>query len=727
MYCIVLIVLFNMIYSVRKILRLRSHCIVFGRFNHVKSSESGDITEKKDHVSYKNNKFQDLLQQYRDKITFSSYLEHEKLELGHFKYYIKTIAKAKREKKKDLEEKSLPPLPLSLKYYVDKERLLNNEPTVVEEPTKVFKLPYANTTEVEINHDDIEISKQTSIKTESEEEFDRSSINKWMTNYEHFDDTRLSNNIEEEASDDEGDDNAWCKNYGTPDPTVPISQVPCGGCGALLHCNEPAIPGYLPSELFKERKFDELKTLECQRCHFLKEYNIALDVTVQPEEYEKLLQSIRNVKSLVLLMVDLLDFPCSIWPGIVDIIGTDRPLFIVANKVDLLPGDSIGYLKRIKQCLVSEIRKTRLKEANIKHVALISAKTGYGVEDLISAMFKLWLYKGDVFLVGCTNVGKSSLFNALLQSDYCKVHATDIVKRATVSRWPGTTLNLLKFPINRPSGWKIKERSKRLQSDAKLLRTEELIRKEQLSGKKATEAPSLIGHIGRTFTDYKIFNDNIAEKCQPLTVLDEKHELFKKSKWLYDTPGVIHPDQVLSILSTEELLLTIPKNLIKPQSYYLWPGSTILIAGLARVDLIESPKPCRFTIFCSENLPITVLKTDVVDEIYDKFIGSELFAVPSGGLERLENWPGITRYSKEFKFNGEGPKACCGDIVLSSIGWVSVTAKKDTTCTVGAWTPEARGIHRRYPSLLPNSINLKGKRIRDTPAYMVGKGFAGEQ
>lgn len=280
-----------MIYSVKKILRLRSQCSVFGRFKRVKSSQSGDIFKKKDQNSYENNKFQDLLQQYKDKITFSSYLEHEKLELGHFKYYIKTIAKAKREKDKELEQKSLPPLPLSLKYYVEKERLLNNEPTVVAETRKVFKLPFANTPQVEINQDDIEISKQTSVKTESDE-FDRSSINKWMTNYEHFDDTHLFNNIEE-ASDDEVDDNTWCKNYGTPDPTVPISQVPCGGCGALLHCNEPAIPGYLPSELFKEREFEELKTLECQRCHFLKEYNIALDVTVQPEEYEKLLQSIR--------------------------------------------------------------------------------------------------------------------------------------------------------------------------------------------------------------------------------------------------------------------------------------------------------------------------------------------------------------------------------------------------------------------------------------------------
>lgn len=54
---------------------------------------------------------------------------------------------------------------------------------------------------------------------------------------------------------------------------------------------------------------------------------------------------------------------------------------------------------------------------------------------------------GDVYLVGCTNVGKSSLFNALLQSDYCKTKAVDLMQRATTAPWPGTTLNLLKVEL----------------------------------------------------------------------------------------------------------------------------------------------------------------------------------------------------------------------------------------------------------------------------------------
>ncbi|CAG9575333.1 unnamed protein product [Danaus chrysippus] len=700
-----------MIYAVRNSLRLLNRYSLTYT-NVVIRTSSSEIPIKQTPVENKD--FKILLQKHKDKIVFSSYLEHEKLELGYFKYHMKTIKRAKQTQEKALQEKSLPPLPVALRYYVDKDRLLNNEkepePVVSD---KTFQLPFGDTTPIEINEQDkFQRSQENELK---------SNIDQWMTNYEYFDDNHLTS-----AENDDETNKDWSKYYGTPDPSASISQVRCGGCGALLHCNDPAIPGYLPSELFTGRKAEELKTMECQRCHFLKEYNIALDVSVQAEEYEKLLQSIRYVKSLLLVMVDLLDFPCSLWPGIVDIIGTERPVIIVANKVDLLPGDSVGYLKRVKECLMTEIKKTKLGEANIKYVALISAKTGYGVEDLISAMFKTWLYKGDVFLVGSTNVGKSSLFNALLQSDYCKVHAVDIVKRATVSRWPGTTLNLLKFPINRPSGWKIRERSHRLLTERKLMKVEKEIRKGQVLGRDVTEAPSLIGHIGRTFTQYQVSSDNVADKRHHMVVFDENNPLFRKSKWLYDTPGVVLSDQILSLLTTEELMLAIPRKLIRPQTYYLREGASFFIGGLARVDLLESADACRFTIFCSESLPITVTETRFADELYNSFVGTELFAVPSGGHERLQRWPGLSG-GGEMEFEGEGPNVCCGDIVLSSAGWVSVTGKAGSRCRVAAWTVGGRGLHRRVPALLPSAITLKGRRLRDTPAYMLGDVFIGDE
>ncbi|RVE48440.1 hypothetical protein evm_006876 [Chilo suppressalis] len=702
-----------MLYPLHHILRLcRRHCIVPKKqFNHIRVTNVCNVAHPPEKCNADNN-FKDLLLKYQDKITFNSYLEHEKLEIGSFKYHLKTLKKAKLELKKHLTEKSLPPLPTVLEYYVNSERLLKDDkpPEPANVGKEVFQLPFAKTTNIMT-----EVEQKTEPAIEEKPEFDQSDIDRWMANYEYYD---------ESESDDFDEQQDWSRRYGTPDPTVGISRVPCGGCGALLHCSDPAIPGYLPSEIFRNRTNDELKTVECQRCHFLKEYNIALDVTVYTEEYEKLLQSIRYVKSLVVVMVDLLDFPCSIWPGIVDIIGTDRPIIIVGNKVDLLPGDSYGYLKRVKHSLMTEINKTKLGEAKIRYISLISAKTGYGVEDLISAMFKEWLGKGNVYLVGSTNVGKSSLFNALLQSDYCKVHAVDIVKRATVSRWPGTTLNLLKFPINRPSGWKIYERTRRLKSEAKLLKMEKEIKNSQALTKPRADTPTLIGHIGRSFSNEFIdIPNDLPEVKRKMLVLDERNAIFAKSKWFYDTPGVILPDQVLSLLSTEELLLTIPKKIIRPQTYYLHKGFTIFIGGLARIDHIDCSHPCRFTVFCSESLPITVCKTEDADELYEKFLGTELFAVPTGGRERLKNWPGLGKGNEIFDFVGEGPKLCCGDVVLSSVAWVSVTAKGGVVCRVAAWTPQGRGLYRRVPSLLPYSVNLKGKRLRDSPAYMIGKTF----
>lgn len=58
------------------------------------------------------------------------------------------------------------------------------------------------------------------------ETFKKTNCNQWMTDYENFDDDLQS---------DEYNYN-WKINYGTPDLKEPVSDVPCGGCGALLHC-----------------------------------------------------------------------------------------------------------------------------------------------------------------------------------------------------------------------------------------------------------------------------------------------------------------------------------------------------------------------------------------------------------------------------------------------------------------------------------------------------------
>lgn len=273
-----------MLNSTRYFLRLcrRQSVLQNKRFEHARRTTDPPPSDNKD--------FESLYDKYKDKIKFNSHFEHEKLELGYFKYYMKVQRQSKRAQQRDFEDQCKSPLPVALQYLVDEERLLSEDKqeTSIEEQENEFQLPLATTVQYDLveTKENEQTTKQTEI-TPPEEEYDKSNIDKWMTNYEHFDDSRLQEEQDEET------DYSWSRQYGTPDPNARISRVPCGGCGALLHCNDPAIPGYLPSEIFKNTTEQECRNTECQRCHFLKEYNIALDVSVQPEEYEKLLQSIR--------------------------------------------------------------------------------------------------------------------------------------------------------------------------------------------------------------------------------------------------------------------------------------------------------------------------------------------------------------------------------------------------------------------------------------------------
>lgn len=92
-------------------------------------------------------------------------------------------------------------------------------------------------------------------------------------------------------------------------------------CIVAVCLQDPAVPGYLPSELFKQQDSVSLRAVICQRCHFLRFYDTALNVIVSPNDYPKLMVHLKEKVALIVLMIDLLDFPCSIWPGIMNIIG----------------------------------------------------------------------------------------------------------------------------------------------------------------------------------------------------------------------------------------------------------------------------------------------------------------------------------------------------------------------------------------------------------------------
>lgn len=372
-----------------------------------KHPRSLSISERIKHV---NENVLKLFEQYEHKILYSSAFEEQRYALGYLRKRRPNLTNfLEQEKQKELySNQNDEPLPYCLKYVV-KDGECRKEPANTEsdrsENLVSTHFPLSDTSQVsgefqlgnrnarsdradeidgDVNsrhisyeHDDIE--KEIRFR---HQEYKEEDTYKWMEDYENFGDSIV-----------EAD---WKQNYGTADPKATISNVPCGGCGALLHCKDTSIPGYIPSEIFKNHSKMggvPLSSIICQRCHFLKYYNIALQARVSPEDYPKILQSMSGKKALIVLVVDLLDFPCSLWPGIADIFA-DKPLVVVGNKVDLLLQDSEKFLNTIKKALHESLLRDGFGSCDIKHIELISAKTGFGIENLITKLHSLYSLKG---------------------------------------------------------------------------------------------------------------------------------------------------------------------------------------------------------------------------------------------------------------------------------------------------------------------------------------------
>lgn len=403
--------------------------------------------------------------------------------------------------------------------------------------------------------------------------------------------------------------------------------------------------------------------MACQRCHFLAEYNTSLKVNVHPDQFVNMLSNI-DEKALVILLADLTELPFSVWPGIVDVLGPQRPLFVVGNKVDLLPQDSPDYLRHIRTTLENTLVDIGIARGNIKYISLISAATHFGIEEMITNLYKYWSKRGNVYLVGNANTGKSTLFNALLGSDYCKIRARNLIRRATASHWPGTTLRMLKFPISKPTASAIYERGMRLRSQGREEIELAKLRERQVTTGRRPET-TLMGFLGQTTEAPKI---PMAESGLSLTdeptfekVFNEKSKTFQSSNWLYDTPGVIRNDQTINLLTNEELLLTIPYQTLWPRVFYVDPNSSLFVSGLGRIDYVGGCS-IRLAVFASDKLSILITTTAKADELYEKCSGTEILNVPRGDEQRLSEFPKLKKCEKKISvsnhYNSDAPSVC---------------------------------------------------------------------
>lgn len=206
-------------------------------------------------------------------------------------------------------------------------------------------------------------------------------------------------------------------------------EVKCKGCGVKLQTNDPKKLGFIPNSAIEKGES------VCQRCFRIKNYNEVLPIEINEDEFLQNLNSIGMTDSLVIQIVDLFDIDGSIIHGLHRFIGKN-PFILLANKLDLFP-------KTINQAKIKNWLNIYLKDQGLfpQEIFLMSADKKQGLDEVLSYIKKNYNNK-DIYVVGATNVGKSTFINrtvSLLEGDK--------KFELTTSRYPGTTLNMVIIPL----------------------------------------------------------------------------------------------------------------------------------------------------------------------------------------------------------------------------------------------------------------------------------------
>ncbi|MCG8398716.1 ribosome biogenesis GTPase YqeH [Bacillus atrophaeus] len=208
-----------------------------------------------------------------------------------------------------------------------------------------------------------------------------------------------------------------------------MEKVVCIGCGVTIQTEDNNGLGYAPpASLTKENVI-------CQRCFRLKNYNEIQDVSLTDDDFLNILHGIGETDSLIVKIVDIFDFNGSWINGLNRFVG-GNPILLVGNKADILP-------KSLKRERLIQWMKREAKEYGLKplDVFLVSASRGQGIKEVIDAV-EHYRQGRDVYVVGCTNVGKSTFINRIIK----EVSGEENI--ITTSQFPGTTLDAIEIPLD---------------------------------------------------------------------------------------------------------------------------------------------------------------------------------------------------------------------------------------------------------------------------------------
>jgi ribosome biogenesis GTPase A len=393
-------------------------------------------------------------------------------------------------------------------------------------------------------------------------------------------------------------------------------------------------------DVIKSKSHDEgdhHEDIVCMRCYQLKHYGKVKGETqgIVADDFRSLLENRffgADIPSAVIVkVIDILDFHGSIIPDIKKIVHGRNPVVLVLNKIDLLcKGVSMKRIREWANLMVSEL------ELQVHSLHIVSAKNGEGLVDLMREVAELAAKKRrNVYIIGATNVGKSTLVNQLIKKNliFSPVSKTASV---TTSKTPGTTLGFVPFNLYGPG----------------------------------TE---------------KIYSQSTRRKLKACTA--------------FDTPGIVRYEHLHYHLNSTELSCAEISNRLVPVTFTISQGQVLMLGGYVTIEQMSSrsqrytifcSNKLSVHIANSQERALELLETRIGDVIFPPFSSERLQEFPLKHEKVIKINLSRPDRLKKSKLSSTW------DVVFDGIGWISLCGFGEVDLRIRSAVP---GILVREPLL----------------------------